>query len=111
MKILTMSLIKSKIQSKEVVKLGGHEEEVKCGRFSSDSLKVVTACKDSIARIFQVDTVAGVFTESEINPLHVLPKTKGALFWAEFQPNNSDMLVTAGRDEIARIYSLNEDNR
>ena len=63
-----------------------------------------------MARIFEVDTVSGVFTESEINPLHVLPKT-GVLYWAEFQPNNSDMLVTAADDGIARIYSLNEDNR
>ena len=96
--------------SKEVVKLGGHEDWVHCGRFSSDGLKVVTADNDGIARIFAVDTVAGVFTEREINPLHVLPKT-GKLTWAEFQPNNADMLVTAAFDGIARIYSLNEDNR
>ena len=81
--------------SKEVVKLGGHEDKVNCGRFSSDGLKVVTADMNGIARIFAVDTVSGVLTESEINPLHVLPKT-GGLNWAEFQPNNSDMLVTAG---------------
>ena len=81
--------------SKEVVKLGGHKSDVKCGRFSSDGLKVVTADEGGIARIFAVDTVSGVFTESEINPLHVLPKT-GELWWAEFQPNNADMLVTAG---------------
>ena len=56
--------------------------------------------------------MSGVFTESVINPLHVLPETEGLLFWAEFQPNNSDMLVTAAEhDGIARIYSLNEDNR
>jgi len=61
--------------SKEVVKLLRHERPVNCGRFSSDGLKVVTACRDGIARIFAVDTVSGVFTESEINPLHVLPKT------------------------------------
>ena len=81
-----------------------------CGRFSSDGLKVVTADNDGIARIFAVDTVAGEFTEREINPLHVLPET-GSLMWAEFHPNKADMLVTAGGDEIARIYSLNEDNR
>ena len=79
--------------SKEIVKLGGHEERVWCGRFSSDGLKVVTACEDGIARIFAVDTVSGVFTTSEISPLHVLTKT-GVLLWAEFQPNNSDMMVT-----------------
>ena len=93
-----------------VHKLGGHIEPVLYGEFSRDGRFVVTTSADDTASVWSVDPSVGKNALKTLRSLQTKEAHTADVVFAAFAPDDTDQIVTVGKDGRAILWDWKNPN-